>query len=90
MPPLSRSAVRARRRPGADRVNGDRGPTNEHDRAVATFDCVDVMLVVGDEPNHDLKRRQDAPGQGFEGARSVPSPAPMCTHWVGWLLPPNR
>lgn len=67
MPPLSRSAVRARRRPGADRVDGDRGPANEHDRAVAMFDYVDAMLVVGDAPNRDPKRWQDAPGKGFEG-----------------------
>ena len=54
-------------RPAADRVDGDRGPANERDRAGTMLDHDEAMLVVGDEPNHDLEGRQDAPGKGFEG-----------------------
>ena len=75
-------------RPGTDRIDDDGGvPKNEHGHAVAV--CYDggAMQVVRRRAEH--QRKPAGCGRGKESEGSIPSPVPMCTHWVGWLLIPN-
>ncbi len=48
------------------------------------------MQVAGNGPDrHPGQWPDTVGGKGFEGERSLPSPAPMYAHWVGWLLIPS-
>ena len=58
-------------RPGTGRIDDARDPGNEHDGRRRLFDHDLAMLVFGDEPNHDRKRRQGAPGRKGAGKGST-------------------
>ena len=71
------------------RIHDGHVPANEDGRVVAVLDDGDAMQVVGDERT-TTGRAGRAPGAARgRGERSIPSPAPMCTHWVGWLMTPK-
>ena len=72
-----------------DRNDDDRVPANEHDLAGTVFKHGDAAQMAGDGSDHHPVHRPGAvSGKGFEGERSIPSPAPMYAHWVGWLVVP--